>query len=359
VRRNSSQSEINQNIRPTKGLTASPHAPQPPSMHGMPQPAGQPASSMSALEWQVTRLSLGFVLDTVEISRAGGDLLAPLLVTAILEANLAPVDQDPVLAAAYATLDDAAPDHLRRPVSVNAVAQSLSLPFETVRRRVRKLARDGVCVLTPRGVHVPQSVVTSPLYNAIQLARHQRLACFHAELRTAGALPKPGVAPASAADAEPIRAVNRAISEYMLRISDNLLALAGDPVSGVVLLEMARSNAEGLTAADPWADGWAALAARRPVRASALAVRLRLPAETTRRHVALLEAQGFCVRTSKGLFCKAPATRLAASARIVRDNLVNVQRMFARLEPLGVLAGWEAQATPACGAPYPAAPASS
>jgi hypothetical protein len=84
-----------------------------------------------------------------------------------------------------------------------------------------------------------------------------------------------------------------------------------------------------------------------------------LPAETTRRHVALLEAQGFCARTPKGLICKAPGAKLAASARIVRDNLVNVQRMFARLEPLGVLADWEAQATPASGAPYPVAPASS
>ncbi|RAK58512.1 hypothetical protein DJ021_01205 [Phenylobacterium hankyongense] len=297
---------------------------------------------MSVVEWQVTRLSLGFVLDTVEISRAGGDLLAPLLMTAILDANLAPVDQDRDLAATYAGLDTAAPDELRRPVSVNAVAQSLGLPFETVRRRVRKLARDGICVLTPRGVHVPRSVVTSPPYNAIQQARHQRLARFHADLRAVGALPPPGPRPAGSAEPPPVRAVNRAIAEYMLRTADGLLALAGDVVSGAVLLEMARCNTDGLTAADPWAQGWTALAARRPVRASTLAARLQLPAETTRRHVALLEAQGFCVRTPKGLACQAPSAKLAAAARIVRDNLVNVQRMFARVETLGVLADWEA-----------------
>ncbi len=73
------------------------------------------------------------VRDTVQISR-GEATVEPLIFTAILDANMVP-ELRPDLAVTYGGAEISATDHLRRPVSINAVAQSAQLPFETVRRR--------------------------------------------------------------------------------------------------------------------------------------------------------------------------------------------------------------------------------
>lgn len=300
-----------------------------------------------AQAWRLALLCANYFADTTAISRAGGSPMQPLLMTAILEANQAPINQDPALQLAYGDLGRAAPDELRRPVSVNALAESLRLPFETVRRHVGKLARQGLVVIGPRGVYVPQAAVTSAAYNAVQAARYDRLKRFHAEalargLAAAAAAP-PVVAPAP--DAAPIRAADRAIAEYMLRLSDRLMNLAGGVIDGVVLLETARANLAGLSEAELAAPNLA----RRltPVRTLELSRRLGLPRETTRRHVQALEARGFCVSGRWGVSVAVPTEpgpRLAALSALAAANLMDVQRMFARLDQLGVTARWRAGA---------------
>jgi hypothetical protein len=57
--------------------------------------------------------------------------------------------------------------------------------------------------------------------------------------------------------------------------------------------------------------------------------------------VLALEAAGFCRRTPAGLIAADPPAGRAALARLVADNLTNVQRMFARLRQLGALAAWD------------------
>ena len=112
-----------------------------------------PASTSQAQPmqwWRIGRASIGFLLDTFAASRAGGDVVDPLILAVILEANIAPVTNDPQLAPKYAALDDPPPEDLRRAVSINAVAASLRLPYETVRRRVGRLAKLGACVITSR-----------------------------------------------------------------------------------------------------------------------------------------------------------------------------------------------------------------
>jgi len=135
---------------------------------------------------EIARLSLDFVLDVARISRGAGDLLDPLLMTAILDANQAPIHRDPELARRYGDAGTALPNAHRRPISVNALAKSLRLPFETVRRRVGGWVAAGVCVRTPAGVYVPAEAVTSPAYHATQAARVERLAALHTELARAG-----------------------------------------------------------------------------------------------------------------------------------------------------------------------------
>src|SRR5438128_968507 len=86
---------------------------------------------------QAAWLSVHFILDVANISRGGGDLIDPLIATAILDANQAALHGDPALQRLYGDEASALPDEHRRPISVMALSESLRLPFETARRRVR------------------------------------------------------------------------------------------------------------------------------------------------------------------------------------------------------------------------------
>lgn len=298
----------------------------------------QQAAEPGVVALCLARASAEFVIDITQISRAGGDLLEPLLITAILEANQAPINQDLALQLTYGHLEDSAPDELRRPVSVHAVAESLRLPFETVRRRIGALARKGLCVITPRGVYVPQAAVTSQAYNAIQLGRYERLMAFHDTACRLGAVAGPEAAPTPPAGQAPIRAANRAIAEYVLRVSDRLMGLTGGVIQGVIYLELARANLEHLDDEQLAQPGLATRLA--PIRALPLAQRLGLPRETTRRHLFALQDRGFCRRSRLGLSPTAPEAAWPQVEALLSENLANVQRLFARLDQLGVRAHW-------------------
>ncbi|MDE2488721.1 MAG: hypothetical protein KGO51_15110 [Alphaproteobacteria bacterium] len=304
------------------------------------------ATTVAATGWRAGRASLGFVLDIMALSRGENDVIDPLILSVVLEANVAAVSQDPQQQLRYASIDAPPPDEVRRPVSVSAVAASLRLPYETVRRRISRLAASGACTITPRGVLITAARVSDPAYLVIATARYERLRRFYRELKALGLLtnlPQPlAAAPLPAA---PVRIGNRAISEYMLRVIDQMMRRLGDPVTGLILLEMARANAEHLPDEAVAIEGPVPDDMRHPIRTLTLAKRLGLPSETVRRHVAKLERQGFCRRLERG--------RLAALEQLalpdgrghgLADNLSNLQRLFSKLATLGVTAFWDAEA---------------
>jgi DNA-binding Lrp family transcriptional regulator len=270
-----------------------------------------------------------------------------LILTMVLEANIALVNQDPVLQRRYARADDPPPDELRRPVSVSAVAASLRLPYETVRRRVVKLAALGACVVTREGVMIPAAVVNNAAYLMIAAVRYERLKRFYFDLRALGALrnlPSPGEE--APFEGPPVRIANRVISEYFLRVVDSIMLGIGDPVAGLLLLEMARANGEHVAAEERLREGPLPDDLRRPIRPHALARRVGLPAETVRRHLARLDETGFCRKVPGGLL--AALEQLGernAEGYGLAANLVNVQRMFVKLAALGVVAYWEQEAS--------------
>lgn len=305
-------------------------------------PTDADAAARSRLAWRVAPTSLIFFLDLVDIGRQR-DVVDALLFGAVVVANLEPLNRDPELAHAYATLDDASPDELRRPVSINAVAQSLRLPFETARRRIARMAETGDLVVTPKGVYVPGSIIATPGFLATVFSRHARLHRFYDDMRALGAVPEPPPPdPSAPVDEQPIRITNRAVAEYMMRVVDGLIALTGDPVSALLLLQMARVNTEDLSPGElaAWAADQAGMG--RPVRTGLLAQSLRFSAETTRRHAISLEAMGFCVRTEAGLVATAGQDARPMIAQLAEENLTSVQRLFARLRHLGALAAWDA-----------------
>ena len=285
------------------------------------------AQALTDREQHVGHRSLAFLLDQVAIGIAGLSVRDGLLVMAVNQANIAPLTRDVDARIRYGHLENPAPDAERRPVSVSAVACSLGLPFETVRRRVRSLEAEGVFVVTDQGVIVPETFLSSPAFLQTSVTAHVRLRTFYRDLRQQGLL---GPLPPSAfdvADVVPVRGATRLLADYVLREADHLRSEAGDVVSAVILLAiLVPSTAPPIgTRATP---------------ISALGQRLGMPTETVRRHTVHLVDQGLCVRTPAGLLVDREILARPRAIAWMRENAANVQRLFNGLAERGVVDAW-------------------
>jgi hypothetical protein len=291
-------------------------------------PASEQTAETSTPDLALARLSFAFLLDQMTNGMAGLEPLDALLVLAINQANIAPLTRDPQARARYGQLDAPAPDDERRPVSINAVAASLGLPFETARRRTRRLAGEGVCVVTPEGVVVPASFLASPPYLHSVLASHERLRGFYLELVASG---RAEDLPESAYALEPevpIRAAARLLADYLLRSSEGLLREAGNVVSGLILVALLS----------------AALNREEALTHGAIVRRLRLPAETVRRHAAQMAGRGLCARTPGRLVMTPEILAKPGLQLLLADNATHVQRLLAGLAERGVILAWHSPA---------------
>lgn len=278
-------------------------------------------------------LSFAFLLDEMANGVGGLDPLDALLVLAINQANIAPLTRDPEARARYGGLNAPAPDGERRPVSINAVAASLGLAFETVRRRIRRLAAEQVCIVSGEGVVAPASFLASPSYLQSVMLGHVRLRRFYEDLRAAGLVERLP-APAFDTDSVPVRAAARLLADYVLRASEGLMREAGNVISVLVLVALlAAALADDRQAGD----------APRAVSVRSIALRLRLSPETARRHVAELIEDGLCVRTAAGLLLTEETLARPGMRLLLADNAGNVQRLLAALAERGVIQAWEAQ----------------
>lgn len=296
-----------------------------------------------------TRASIALMLDLVKIGRVGRNINDGLIALTVIQANIGPVNRDATLQRAYATLDAPPPDELRRPVSVSAVANSLRLPYETVRRRISAMAEQGLCEITSKGVVAPTAVLATPMHRAVLEYNSSCVEAFYGDLREIGFLGPPvrGVE-RFPIDDPPLRAIARISADYALRILEYFTRRVGDLTQCLIFMEVLRSNIEGYTNADRGYDAQGRLAylpdeRRKAISVSALSVKLDIPAETARRHVSHLIKAGRLVRTPAGLIVPAEQLLRPEIIDIKRDNCAFVQRMFASLAPLGVLLDWEAR----------------
>jgi hypothetical protein len=130
------------------------------------------------------RASSAFVLAWAEAARAfeGIDLIDLFIFTTIVMGNVGTVRADE-----FAGYDMAPPDDRRRPVGVAQVASSLDMPYETVRRRMVKLAGLEFCErVSHDGYIVSQAVMMRPEMQSILQKRHVALQRFLRELHLAG-----------------------------------------------------------------------------------------------------------------------------------------------------------------------------
>ena len=281
---------------------------------------------------QIAHLSFNFVLDLASRGIPGLKLLDCLLMMAVNQANIMPLTRDPSARSRYGALDAPAPDLERRPVSVRAVAASMRLPYETARRNIRRLERQGVCVVSEAGVVVPQAFMLTPAYFEAGRRGYERALIFYRLLKARGLL-EPLPAPHYDEREPPVRGALRLMSDYLLRAAEAVDARAGDLISTVVILPMLAAAA----GADPGRPASA-------ISVAALARRTQLPPETVRRHAAELVASGLCENCAGGVRLADASLTAPPWRSLLRENAIAVQRMFAGLSERGVVAVWEREA---------------
>jgi DNA-binding Lrp family transcriptional regulator len=235
---------------------------------------------------------------------------------------VAPVTASRELQLRYATYDQPPPDDLRRAISINALAQSLRLPFETVRRRLIKLTLLGACQVTPSGILVPSRVMFAPIHRA-HLERNDALTV---ELwnRMSGdlQLANPGDKTSPIWSDRPLRILSRVALDYVLRLADQLSEQLGDPTAVAVWAAVTEANGV-------------------PIRVQAIARRAQLSAETVRRRVHDLADRGTFQISTSGIIPAQAFTNSAGLDRIVARNRGDLIRMFSVFSDLGVIADWE------------------
>lgn len=112
----------------------------------------------------VLRAAGDYMLRQVELTARtfDNDPMLGVVYLAVLQANVRPIADDPRLSKAYAGAEPP-PDSVRIPVTARAIAESLNIPRETVRRYINRLVDMDLCHRQGRkGVVVPQAVLTSP-----------------------------------------------------------------------------------------------------------------------------------------------------------------------------------------------------
>ena len=296
------------------------------------------------------RLANGFALDLVKLGGFGRDVIDGLLLVAISQANVAQITRDPDLQRAYATLDQAPPDELRRPVSISAIANSLKIPFETARRRITTLTELGLLKAERRGVILPQAPLSSPFYRLGAEANYRLVRNLYDRLRGIGlleGLPRPD-GPAFDPQHPPVRLVIRLSSSYLLRLAEPLSAYIGDLVTALILMDVIHANtedwpdSEGGEADVGWSpEGFVADQHRKPVNATTLAQRLGIPQETVRRHLARLLERDQCEHVADGYLIPARVLARGPFVQFMTVNQLNLHRLYTSLAEFGVLSEWE------------------
>lgn len=288
----------------------------------------------------IMRLAGRLVLAQVTIGRFGFDLIDALVMLTIAQANVEPISRDGQLQRQYATYDQAPPDALRRPISINAVAQSLGIPFETVRRRVTKLSVLGQFRSTKAGIVAPTPVVMNrPHRTNLELA-YGRLRELHDELDRRG-LGETYAQDALWSDEPPLRLAARVSGDYLLRLVHLLMNETGDVLSATVWLAVFCDN----VAVGDRGPERAISGAQKPLSMAALARRLRLSTETTRRRLQGLVAEGLCVQLGATVVVDAGVLARPGVQAVLSRNRQDVRRLFTTLADYGVPQAWRAAAT--------------
>ncbi len=293
---------------------------------------------------QVVRLCGVHTLATMRIATdaVDQDLTTTLMFLAVSRDNTRDVTQAAQASGAYAGMDDIPPDNLRRAVSVYALARELGLPYETARRHANKLTAAGLAARAEEGLIIPAEVYAREAMRSAVETNWEETLRF---IRGLAAFGVRGETPAARTLPDVRRQVMRVSVEFLLESLQMLTdAMKIDFLAALLCIAITRGNTQHLTE-DPTAP-YAGLNEmppdhqRKPVSVYALAKMLRLPYETTRRHVGQLVAAGHADHVAGGgLIVPLRVLALPSLMAGVEINWTATLRYLDALAELGVTAG--------------------
>jgi DNA-binding Lrp family transcriptional regulator len=291
------------------------------------------------------RASNALLLDVLAEMAFGDDPLDRIILIAIAEANVIALTSDPNLSHRYATLDEPPPDELRRPVSISAVAARTGMAFETIRRRIRQLAEQGLCELDVEGVRVPTRVVARVENDAALTAIRDLTRTLYLRVRLNGCLDElAGGDAAPFVGTPPTRTVVRLTFGHFLRMIAGLVKAVGDLTTALILLATLRENSEHTANLPSTVVSQGLMPDTLKVSASTatIAAVLELSEATVGRRLTRLVREGRCLRRKGGVIVAASYVRRPEIMALMEFNYTSLLRLFEPLKALGVLAAWEA-----------------
>ena len=196
------------------------------------------------------------------------------------------------------------PTPLRTPVTVYALARSLGIPYETVRRHVGKLKAAGICEAAADGVIIPARVFLSAAARGGALDTERAVRSLVDDAARSGVVARPRGGPAMP---DVTLQVARLSTNYFVEGVCLVSRRAQlDVLSALVMVAVGLMNTQVITRDGGLANRFGGLddippdALRTPVKAYAISRYLMLPYETARRTALRLVELGLVVRDEAG-----------------------------------------------------------
>jgi len=306
--------------------------------------------------------ALEFIVRYMRVFSAliGADLEAAIIFLAILETNGRHIIRQPEFGANLEDERVTPPGETPRPISRQAVAESLGIPRETVRRKVTDLIERGYLLKVSGGVITTRAVVGGEQFLAARHLVAGYIRQLVADLRQYAGMPIPG-GPSSQDAAKEVgdltgwlvepgelRIANGLAIEFVGRYTREAAALFGNDYEGAItflaILEInGRQNIRQPWFVRDFADVRVSLPAEmaRAISRQAVAESLGSPRETVRRKIADLIKRGLLVEATGGVITTRGVIGgeafLAAQQRIVgylRRFLIGL-REYTEIRPAG------------------------
>ena len=133
-------------------------------------------------------MAMGTILRAMDTMKReyGGDLTAALVFLSVVEANVRHLTANPDSTALLGTMARLPPDEMRRPVTGVALAATLGIPNETVRRKVKSLIDQGLLVRVDGGLMAPTEIMASERMTRLTRASYVNLRRLFLQLRRIG-----------------------------------------------------------------------------------------------------------------------------------------------------------------------------